>query len=236
MRAPSPSASLSTSAFLGQRCKGRLPRRSANSYAWRVPQTPPLRVGSFALVARTLTFLRYNLSLPPQRGTFSKGLHHHAHLRIHLRFLQRTLRKNRHQQAAGNLLPQMFQQKGHHSALRLCHGWLQHSFERLRERQRWQLLWWRLRLPLTQTGALPLDADYLAFLPQFIHPARGHAMLWILQLGVLFALMGWLSDSAWALLAASWKRSPPPRTTQCFRGGALIALGLASAFSDAKSK
>lgn len=58
---------------------------------------------------------------------------------------------------------------------------------------------------------------FLAFLPQFIHPARGHAMLWILQLGVLFALMGWLSDSAWALLAASWKRSPPPRTTQCFR-------------------
>jgi hypothetical protein len=118
-----------------------------------------LRVGSFAPVARTLTFLRYNVRLPPPRGTLLKGLDHHAHLRIHLRFLQRTVRKNRHQQAAGDFLPQVFQQKGHHSALRLCHGWLQLSFERLRERQQWQLLWWRVRLPLNQTGALPLDAD-----------------------------------------------------------------------------
>jgi threonine/homoserine/homoserine lactone efflux protein len=36
---------------------------------------------------------------------------------------------------------------------------------------------------------------FLAFLPQFVDPARGHVTLQILQLGILFALMGWWSDS-----------------------------------------
>jgi len=30
---------------------------------------------------------------------------------------------------------------------------------------------------------------FLAFLPQFVDPARGHVSLQILQLGILFALM-----------------------------------------------
>jgi threonine/homoserine/homoserine lactone efflux protein len=82
---------------------------------------------------------------------------------------------------------------------------------------------------------------FLAFLPQFVDPARGHATLQILQLGVLFALMGWLSDSAWALLAGTLasrlRGSAPLRSVQRnVSGGALIALGLASAFSGAKSK
>jgi threonine/homoserine/homoserine lactone efflux protein len=82
---------------------------------------------------------------------------------------------------------------------------------------------------------------FLAFLPQFVDPARGHATLQILQLGVLFALMGWLSDSAWALLAGTLagrlRGSARLRRVQCnVSGGALIALGLASAFSGAKSK
>jgi threonine/homoserine/homoserine lactone efflux protein len=82
---------------------------------------------------------------------------------------------------------------------------------------------------------------FLAFLPQFIDPARGHATLQILQLGVLFALMGWLSDSAWALLAGivAGRLRGSARLRRAQRnvsGGALIALGLASAFSGAKSK
>jgi threonine/homoserine/homoserine lactone efflux protein len=82
---------------------------------------------------------------------------------------------------------------------------------------------------------------FLAFLPQFIDPAGGHATLQILQLGVLFALMGWLSDSAWALLAgivAGRLRGSAllRRAQRNVSGGALIALGLASAFSGAKSK
>ena len=82
---------------------------------------------------------------------------------------------------------------------------------------------------------------FLAFLPQFVEPARGHATLQIFQLGVLFALMGWCSDSMWALLAGSVaeriRGSVRLRRTQGnLSGGALIALGLATAFSGVRSK
>jgi threonine/homoserine/homoserine lactone efflux protein len=82
---------------------------------------------------------------------------------------------------------------------------------------------------------------FLAFLPQFVEPARGHIPTQIFSLGVLFALMGMLSDSSWALVAGTlaaklkdnfrWRR-----TQKNISGGALIALGLAAAFSGAKAK
>ncbi|HTA57185.1 MAG TPA: LysE family translocator [Candidatus Baltobacteraceae bacterium] len=82
---------------------------------------------------------------------------------------------------------------------------------------------------------------FLAFLPQFVDPARGHATLQIFELGVLFALMGWMSDSVWALVSGTFaehiRGSVRLRSTQRkVSGGALIALGLASAFSGAKAK
>jgi threonine/homoserine/homoserine lactone efflux protein len=82
---------------------------------------------------------------------------------------------------------------------------------------------------------------FLAFLPQFVDPSRGHATLQILELGVLFSLMGWMSDSVWALLAGTFAgkiRSSVRlrRVQRNVSGGALIALGLASAFSGAKAK
>jgi threonine/homoserine/homoserine lactone efflux protein len=82
---------------------------------------------------------------------------------------------------------------------------------------------------------------FLAFLPQFVDPSRGHATLQIFELGVLFALMGWCSDSMWALAAGTaadhLRRNIRLRRAQRnVSGGALIALGLASAFSGARSK
>jgi len=82
---------------------------------------------------------------------------------------------------------------------------------------------------------------FLAFLPQFVDPSFGHPALQIFQLGVLFALMGWCSDSVWALLAGTvaerFRSSFRLRRAQRnVSGGALIALGLASAFSGAKAK
>jgi threonine/homoserine/homoserine lactone efflux protein len=82
---------------------------------------------------------------------------------------------------------------------------------------------------------------FLAFLPQFVDPSLGHPSLQIFQLGVLFALMGWISDSVWAVLAGKvadhFRASIRLRRVQRnISGGALIALGLASAFSGAKTK
>lgn len=82
---------------------------------------------------------------------------------------------------------------------------------------------------------------FLAFLPQFVDPARGHATLQIFQLGVLFALMGWCSDSTYALIAGTVAERIRGslrlrRIQRNVSGGGLIALGLASAFSGAHSK
>jgi threonine/homoserine/homoserine lactone efflux protein len=44
---------------------------------------------------------------------------------------------------------------------------------------------------------------FLAFLPQFVDPGRGHVSLQILQLGILFALMGWCSDSVYAVIVGT---------------------------------
>lgn len=82
---------------------------------------------------------------------------------------------------------------------------------------------------------------FLAFLPQFVDPARGHVATQILFLGTSFALLGLCSDSSWALLAGTlaeklrsnlrWRRAQ-----RNISGGALIALGLATAFSGAHAK
>jgi threonine/homoserine/homoserine lactone efflux protein len=79
---------------------------------------------------------------------------------------------------------------------------------------------------------------FLAFLPQFVDPRGGHATLQILELGILFVLMSWVSDSIYALVAGTvaeriranaWLR----RVQRNLSGGTLIALGLTCAFSGA---
>jgi threonine/homoserine/homoserine lactone efflux protein len=82
---------------------------------------------------------------------------------------------------------------------------------------------------------------FLAFLPQFVDPARGHVTLQILQLGILFAVMGGCSDSVYAVIAGTVAERIRGslrlrRAQRNVSGGALIALGLASAFSGSRSK
>lgn len=82
---------------------------------------------------------------------------------------------------------------------------------------------------------------FLAFLPQFVDPARGHVSSQVVFLGTSFALLGLCSDSCWALLAGTlaqtlrsnlrWRRAQ-----RNISGGALIALGLVTAFSGAHAK
>lgn len=82
---------------------------------------------------------------------------------------------------------------------------------------------------------------FLAFLPQFVNPARGHITAQVLFLGLLFAVMGLCSDSCWALLANQvsgrlrasrrWRRAQ-----RNISGSALIALGVAAAVSGSRTK
>lgn len=82
---------------------------------------------------------------------------------------------------------------------------------------------------------------FLAFLPQFVDPSLGRPTLQIFELGVLFAAMGWFSDSVYAVLAGTiadkFRRSLRLRRAQRnISGGALIALGIASALSGSHAK
>jgi threonine/homoserine/homoserine lactone efflux protein len=82
---------------------------------------------------------------------------------------------------------------------------------------------------------------FLAFLPQFVDPHRGHITAQILFLGILFAVMGLCSDSCWALLAnqvSARLRSSSrlQRAQKNLSGGVLIALGLATAVSGSRAK
>src|SRR5271168_4248559 len=72
---------------------------------------------------------------------------------------------------------------------------------------------------------------FFGFLPQFVDLARGHASLQILELGVLFVLLSWCTDSAYAWIGGSvGKRirgsARLRRAESNISGALLIALGL----------
>jgi threonine/homoserine/homoserine lactone efflux protein len=77
---------------------------------------------------------------------------------------------------------------------------------------------------------------FLAFLPQFIDPDAPHPALQIAFLGVLFALLGLVTDSLWALAAGtaggvlrSSRRFV--RTQRYVTGSVYIGLGVATALA-----
>ena len=82
---------------------------------------------------------------------------------------------------------------------------------------------------------------FFAFLPQFIEVGRGHVPMQITLLGLIFALLGFCTDSAWALLAdtaGDWlKRSRGYLKFERYGSGVLfIGLGLVAAFSGSEKK
>ncbi len=77
---------------------------------------------------------------------------------------------------------------------------------------------------------------FLAFLPQFVDPARGAAWLQILALGLLFAALGFLSDCVWALVAGTLgERLRRIRRFPIFQryvsGSLFVGLGAVAAFT-----
>ena len=82
---------------------------------------------------------------------------------------------------------------------------------------------------------------FFAFLPQFVDASRGSVALQILLLGTLFAVMGVVSDSLWALFAGTVAQHLKGNAQWVKRqryvsGGMLISLGVATAFAGSGSK
>jgi threonine/homoserine/homoserine lactone efflux protein len=77
---------------------------------------------------------------------------------------------------------------------------------------------------------------FLAFLPQFVEPARGAVAFQIAFLGLLFTLMGLTSDSLYALAAATvgrWAKRNGHylRWERYVTGSVFIGLGVTAAFA-----
>ena len=77
---------------------------------------------------------------------------------------------------------------------------------------------------------------FLAFLPQFVDPNASHPALQIAFLGLLFAVLGSITDSIWALVAGTAggvvRRSRRLLRTQRYvTGSVYIGLGVVTAFA-----
>lgn len=82
---------------------------------------------------------------------------------------------------------------------------------------------------------------FFAFLPQFVDVSKGSVAWQMLWLGIIFVLLGILSDGLWALLAGTagnWLKQHV-RFLQAQRylaGSVFIALGVATALADFRKK
>ncbi|MGO4831580.1 LysE family translocator, partial [Rhizobiaceae sp. 2RAB30] len=77
---------------------------------------------------------------------------------------------------------------------------------------------------------------FLAFLPQFVDVALGHVAAQIFTLGVLFAVLGLITDGAYAIAAGTaggWLRGNGNylRFERYFSGFLYIGLGITAAFA-----
>jgi threonine/homoserine/homoserine lactone efflux protein len=82
---------------------------------------------------------------------------------------------------------------------------------------------------------------FLAFLPQFVTVSRGHVGEQIIWLGVVFVLLGAITDSLYALTAGSaaqWLRGKPGflSSERWVSGGLYIGLGVVAALSSGNRK
>jgi threonine/homoserine/homoserine lactone efflux protein len=77
---------------------------------------------------------------------------------------------------------------------------------------------------------------FLAFLPQFVDRDRGHVTLQIALLGLIFAVLGMMTDSLWAIGAGSagevLRRSRHfARVQRYVSGSVFVGLGVLAAFA-----
>lgn len=82
---------------------------------------------------------------------------------------------------------------------------------------------------------------FLAFLPQFVEPERGHLATQIVFLGLLFAALGFVTDGCYALVAGTagkWLRQSRRylEVERYVSGTLFIGLGLTAAFAGSQKK
>jgi threonine/homoserine/homoserine lactone efflux protein len=82
---------------------------------------------------------------------------------------------------------------------------------------------------------------FMAFLPQFVDPSKGHVALQVVILGVIFAMVASCSDSMYAIVAGmigEWLKKSRRfwRSQRYFSGFTYIGLGLTTAFSGSQQK
>ena len=80
---------------------------------------------------------------------------------------------------------------------------------------------------------------FLAFLPQFVDPAAGHAGLQMLFLGLVFVALAILSDGAWVLVAGTASERLRGhrgflRAQRYVSGSVFVGLGVATALSGGR--
>jgi len=82
---------------------------------------------------------------------------------------------------------------------------------------------------------------FLAFLPQFVDPSRGSALLQIIILGLIFLVMAFVSDSIYAVVAGTVKgllsgSIRMARAQKYVAGTIYIALGITTALSGSMTR
>ena len=81
---------------------------------------------------------------------------------------------------------------------------------------------------------------FLAFVPQFVDPARGNVAAQFFALGSLFAGMGIVTDGAYGVLAGALRgllarRRQAQRRARIATGGLYLALGVSAALAEGPS-
>lgn len=98
--------------------------------------------------------------------------------------------------------------------------------DKIARKSHWKLLAEGFVVGMTNPKSL---AFFVAVLPQFVDPSAGSVPLQMIELGLVFFVLGLVSDSAWALSAGAardWFAKDPQRLSRMGATGGVFMIGL----------